>query len=407
MIRFLRLIVRNWPLKLGAVALSTLLYSGLVLSQTTRDFTGSVPILAVNQASDVTVLSTLGNTTLIRYVSPPDLGLRVDVNSFKATVDLANVDPGVGHVSLRVTVTALDDRIQVLDVEPSQITIQLDRVTTRSVPVKAVIVGAVPPGLDVGAPTVDQANAMVTGPQAVVSKVAEVDARVAVDPSGIDVDRTVDLIAVDANGEQLTPVDIAPTSVHVRIPIFTDRRTRTLPVSAVVVGTPASGFEVESVTVDPIVVQVQGDANDLAGLNVADTTPVSVTGASSDVVQRVTLDLPNGVQAVGQGTVQVTVKLRAVTAARTFDAGLSLVGASPDRVYTLSTSHVLVTIGGSATDLDRLASVSLVLTLDVAGLDAGDHKVTPTANLTTGLTLLSVSPSPVIVTITAPAPSPT
>ncbi|HEX8025837.1 MAG TPA: hypothetical protein VF484_06515, partial [Candidatus Limnocylindrales bacterium] len=138
-----------------------------------------------------------------------------------------------------------------------------------------------------------------------------------------------------------------------------------------------------------------------------DTTPVSVTGASADIVQRVPLDLPSGVQPVGDGTVQVTVKLRAVTAARTFDAGLALVGASPDRLYTLSTSHVLVTIGGSATDLDRLASVSLVLNLDVAGLDPGDHKITPTANLTTGLTLLSVSPSPVVVTIAVPAPSPT
>ena len=134
---------------------------------------------------------------------------------------------------------------------------------------------------------------------------------------------------------------------------------------------------------------------------------MSVTGASSEVIQRVPLALPNGVQPVGDGTVQVTVKLHAVTAARTFDAGLSLVGASPDRLYTLSTTHVLVTIGGSATDLDRRASVSRVLTLDVTGLDVGDHKVVPAANLTTGLTLLSVSPSPVIVTIAAPAPSPT
>lgn len=407
MIRAVRLIVRNWPLKLGALALSTLLYSGLVLSQTTRDFNGSIPILPINEASDVTLLTNLGDVTTVRYVAPPDLGLRIDAGSFKATVDLANVDPKLGHVTLRVNVTALDDRVQVLDVQPSQITVQLDRVTSRSVPVKAVIVGAVPSGLELGTPILDQQTATVTGPAGVISKVTEVDARVPIDPSGIDVDRTVDLIAVDATGAQLTPVDIAPSSVHLRIPVFTDRRTRTLPVSAVVTGTPAAGFEIESVTTDPVVVQVQGDANDLAGLQLADTTAVSVSGASADVVVNVPLALPNGVQALGDGTVQVTVKLRAVTAARTFDAGLVLVGASPDRVYSLSTSHVLVTIGGSATDLDRLGSVSLVLTLDVAGLDVGSHKVVPTANLTTGLTLLSVSPSPVIVTIANPAPSPT
>jgi YbbR domain-containing protein len=407
MIRAFRLIVRNWPLKLGALALSTLLYSGLVLSQTTRDFPGRIPILPVNEAPDMTLLSPLGDVTLVRYVAPTDIGLRIDASTFRATVDLAGVDPSLGHVTLRVNVTALDDRVQVIDVEPSQITIQLDRVTTRSVPVKAVIVGTVPSGLDVGTPSVDAENATVSGPQAVVSKVAEVDARVTIDPSGIDVDRTVGLIAVDSSGAALAPVDIAPATVRVKVPIFTDRRTRTLPVSAVVTGTPAAGFEIASVTVDPIVVQVQGDANDLAGLDTVDTAPVSITGASADIVERVPLSLPNGVEALGEGTVQVTVQLRAVTAARTYDAGLVLVGARPDRVYALSTTHVLVTIGGSSTDLARLASVSLTLTLDVTGLDVGEHRLVPMANLTTGLTLLSVSPSPITVTIALPTPSPT
>jgi len=407
MIGAIRLIVRNWPLKLGALALSTLLYSGLVLSQTTREFTGGLPILPVNQPANVTLLTQLGNTTLVRYVAPADLGLRIDASSFKATVDLANVDPSQGHVTLPVTVTALDDRVQVLDVQPSQITIQLDRVTSRSVPIKAVIVGTVPPGADVGTPILDATSATVSGPDGVVSKVAEVDALVTIDPSGIDVDRTVDLVAVDASGAQLTPIDIEPASVHLRVPVFTDRRIRTVPVSAVVVGTPASGFEIESVIVTPVVVQVEGDANDLAGLQQADTSPVSVTGASSNIVQQVSLALPSGVQAIDAASVQVTVKLRAVVGARTFDAGLTLVGASPDKLYSLSASHVLVTIGGSATDLDRLGSVPLVLTLDVTGLDAGEHRIVPMANLTTGLTLLSVSPSPIIVTISAPAPSPT
>ena len=58
-------------------------------------------------------------------------------------------------------------------------------------------------------------------------------------------------------------------------------------------------------------------------------------------------------------------------------------------------------------DLDRLSGGTLVLTVDVAGLGDGAHRLLPEANLTTGLTLLGVSPSPVVVTISAPAPSPT
>ncbi|MBI3751886.1 MAG: hypothetical protein HY263_09565, partial [Chloroflexi bacterium] len=173
-----------------------------------------------------------------------------------------------------------------------------------------------------------------------------------------------------------------------------------------VAGTPAAGFEVASIVVDPIVVSVQGDANDLAAIDRADTAPISVSGASSDVSVSVALSLPNGVEALGTGSVNVTVRLRPVTSTRTFQAGLVLVGASADRVYALSTDAVLVTIGGSVADLDRLSGASLVLTLDVTGLGPGSHSIVPDANLTTGLSLISIAPSPVIVTITLPPPSP-
>ncbi|HEV2005429.1 MAG TPA: CdaR family protein [Candidatus Limnocylindrales bacterium] len=403
--RFLRFVARNWPLKVGAIALSTLLYGGLVLSQTTKEFPGSVPIETVNQASDVIVLSDLGTASQVRYVAPGDLGLRVDSASFRATVDLGGVDPKGGPVSLTVRVTAVDPRVQVLDYQPRRIVVTLDRVSHKTVPVRAVL-GTLPAGLTVGDPIIDQATSVVTGPESLLGKVTETQARVSIDPSGIDINRMIDLVAVDAGGDPVIPIDVTPASVLVRVPVFTDRRTRTVPVSPVIIGTPAAGFEVASVTVDPVVVQVEGDANDLAGLDRADTVAVSVTGLSADLTTSVVLQLPSGVQALGPGTVSVTVRLRALTGTRTFDAGLILVEARADLVYKLSTDRVLVVIGGSEADLDRLSGATLALTVNVTGLAVGSHQVTPTANLTTGLSLLRVSPSPIIVTI-SPAPSPT
>jgi YbbR domain-containing protein len=400
-----RVVVHNWPLKIAAVVFASLLYVGLVLSQSARTFPGSIPIQTQNQGSDLYVLSDLGDVAGIRYVVPGDLGLRVDASSFTATVDLTGIQPSGKPVPLTVHVVANDPRVQVLDFSPRRITVTIDRVTTRTVPIKAVVQG-VPNGFELGDPELAQTSAQVTGPETIVDRAVEADARVTIDPSGIDVNRTVTLVALDASGTQLDNIDLAPSSVQVKVAVFTDRRTRTVPVNPVVTGTPAAGFEVASVSVDPLAVSVQGDANDLSGLDRADTQAVSVSGASSNVTASVPLNLPTGVQALGDGSVTVTVTLRPVTSTRTFQAGLVLVGASPDKVYTLSTDQVLVTIGGSIADLDRLSGATLVLTLDVSGLGDGDHAVPPDANLTTGLTLISVSPSPVTVTVASPASSP-
>jgi YbbR domain-containing protein len=408
MTRAIRFIVHNWPLKVAAIALATLLYGGLVVSQAAQPFNSPVPIDISNAPADVIVLSNPGSVTRISYVAPPDLGLRIDSTTFEAFVDLGDVEPAGGSVSLDVTVRAVDPRVQVLDFEPRAIVLSVDRVGSRTVPIRAVV-GVIPSGLDVGEPIVEGSSATVRGPQSIVSGISEVQAQVSIDSSGIDVDQLVNLVAIDGSGAALGPltrIEIEPARVRVQIPVFTDRRSKTLPVSPNVVGTPAAGFEVISVAVDPPVVSVEGDANDLAGLDRADTDPITVSGASSQVVQVVGLVLPDGVQALGAGTVQVTVRLRPITATRTFEAGLILVGARADLRYSLSTDRVVVTIGGSVADLDRLAATLFVLTVDVTGLEAGTHAVPVSANLTTGLTLVGASPNPVEVSVSTPASSP-
>jgi len=410
MIRAFRLIVHNWPLKLGAIALATLLYAGLIVSSSAQLFEGSVPIEAKGLSSSVTILSDLGAVRRIRYLAPENLGLRLDSSSFRASVDLSTVVASGDRTSVALRVSAVDPRIQVVDYEPRQITVQLDAVVTRTVPIRAVL-GPIPTGLDVGQPALALTEVVVTGPASIVSRVAEAQARLNVDASGIDINRLVDLLAVDAGGEPLAPVDVEPASVRIKLAIFTDRQTRSLPVRPVVVGTPAVGFEIATVTVAPLVVTIEGDVDNIAPLEFADTAPVTLTGASSDVTSDIPLELPDGVQAPGVVSVRVLVTLRPITATRTFQAGLVLAGARADRTYALSTDRVVVTIGGSVADLDRMSASSLVLTLDVSGLDAGNHEIKVSANLLTGLTLIGASPNPVTVTIgppatAAPSPSP-
>jgi YbbR domain-containing protein len=408
MTRTLRFILHNWPLKVAAVAVATLLYGGLVLSQTTQPFTDPVPIRIENSPADVIVLSNLGSVTRISYVAPPDLGLRIDRSTFEAAVDLSTIQPAGQAVSVDVTVEAVDDRIQVLDFEPRAISITVDRLGSREVPVEAIL-QPLPSGLEAGDPVVETETAIVSGPQSVVATVVKVQAEVSIDATGVDVNELVPLIPVDINGDRLGEeerIDVEPAVVRVRVPVFTDRRTKSLPVTPFVAGTPAAGFEIESVTVDPAVVNVEGDANDLAALDQIDTAQVVVSGASSELVQDVSLVLPPGVQAIGSGTVQVTVRLRPKTATRTFQAGLILVGARPDRRYELSTDSVLVTITGSVADLDRLATTSFSLTVDVTGFDPGTHVVEVSANLTAGLSLQNVSPNPIEVTVSIVESSP-
>ena len=69
-----RVIVHNWPLKLGAVILATLLYAGLVASQDSNTYPGPIAVTPVNQPADTVITNQLRDVEQIRYLAPADVG---------------------------------------------------------------------------------------------------------------------------------------------------------------------------------------------------------------------------------------------------------------------------------------------------------------------------------------------
>jgi YbbR domain-containing protein len=416
MSRVVQFIVRHWPLKLAAIVLATLLYAGLVLSQSAQVWTGSVPIVPLKLPTSAVLLTNLPPVTSIRYFAPAEVAQRLTSASFSATVDLSAAQPQTDNpnVIAKVTVTNADPRVTVIDYDPSSIIVRLDPLVSKTVQV-SVDHGDVPAGLELRPPVLSAEQATVSGPESVVRLVTSAEARVVVQPSGIDVDQTVDLVAVDARGEVQSPVKIEPSSVHVQIAVGSGLTRKTLPVHPVVTGTPAAGFEIASIAVDPPVVSIEGDADALAALSKLDTDPISISGASTDLVRTVPLDLPAGVDSISGDSAAVTIALRPVAATRTYSVGIVLSGARDDRTYSLSSASVLVTVGGTVAALDALDPRTLAVIADVDGLAPGSHKVKLKISLPADVQLVATSPPEVTVGIAenvsppptaAPSPSP-
>jgi YbbR domain-containing protein len=405
----LAFVFRNWPLKLAAIVLASLLYAGLIVSASAETFQGRIPIQLVNQPPDTFVLGDIEDVTSVRYLAIGSDRPQVTAASFTATVDLADVVavPGAPSVSLPVVVQSVDPAIQVIDFAPSRISVRLDPLVTREVPVD-VDLGTVPPGLDVREPVVSQDPVMVSGPDSAVRTVAAALAQVRLDPSGIDVNETVGLQPVDAQGVVVGGVDVEPSTVRVTIQIGSQLSTKTLPVSPVVTGTPSPSVEITAVEVQPTLVTVEGDADALAGLVAIDTRPVAVSGATADVEATVGLDLPEGVAALGVDQVQVTITIRPRTGTRTFEAGVQIVNGGPDLAYGPAIDRVLLTVGGTLEALDAVDPAAIAALLDVAGLGPGTTAVTVTARLPAGVSFVAASPPEVTVTVTPVAtPAPT
>lgn len=402
--RALDFLLRNWPLKLGAILLATVLYSGLVLAQNVRTFTGEVPVDFIRPPTGATLISELEPVTVIRYRAPLDVGV-VGPDRFRATVDLSTVQATAGGppVSVPITLIALDQRIQIVDFQPREEQVQLDPVEERDMPV-TVTMGTVPDTVTVGPPNVDPQTVTVRGASSRVDSVSQILARVPIDASALNVDRDVDLVAVDTNGNQVPNIEIDPQRAHVTITVAQQLATRTLPIAPQLTGTPAPGFRITSVTVDPLVVTVSGEASVVSLLQSAQTVPLDVTGRTSDLEAEVSLALPNGVTVSGTDTVRIMLSIEQETGTQTFGVGVALSGELAGYSYSVSPDHVNVTLGGPTLNLASLDPASLIATANVADLTPGTHTVQLDFVPPDGLDVVSLDPTEVTVTV-APPPS--
>jgi YbbR domain-containing protein len=217
--RVIRVIVHNWPLKLAAIGLATLLYGGLVFSQSTQPFEGVIPVDVINQPNDTFRLTEVEPVTSVRYFAPS--GVRPITSTFEAWIDLATIEPGSGPQSVPVHVRSIDNRITVISYVPDRMTVELDVLDQRMVPVTVPQV-APPEGTELGPTTVNPTEVEISGPASVLTSVVAAQANVLIQ-SGIDVDQDVNLVPVDTLGNAVGQVNVDPATARVTIPVFSNK----------------------------------------------------------------------------------------------------------------------------------------------------------------------------------------
>ena len=410
--RWFDLIVSDWPLKLGAVGLATVLWVGVSLAQNERTWPGQVSIEVLDPPPGGAVLDLPGTVTGIRYRAPLDVAVTLANGSFLASIDLGDVVPTAGGepVPVPVHVSALDPRVQVVDYTPQSVNVRVDQVVTRPLTI-TVDRGTVPLGLALGPPVVSPAAAILRGASSRVAAVQEVIARVAVDASGLNIDQDVDLEAVDETGAPVPGVEVLPERAHVSIEVARELAYATLPVVPVVTGEPAPGYRVASVTVEPTTLTVSGEASTIGQMSSVPTQPVDVTGLVEPLETSVDPALPEDVSLVSGGQVRVVVAIEADIGSRTWQVGVRTDGARRDRTYALSASTVLVTFAGPLPVLGSLDPGTIVAAVEVGRLGIGRHEVDVTVSPIDGLELEDVAPSTIRVAVSrgstpSPAPSP-
>lgn len=386
-------------------------------------FSQLVPIEVTNVPEGLTITNDPVDIVRVEIIAFSSSWSSLTVNSFRATVDLSNMNEGVQPVPIRVSCS--DRTVTIVKPQPETVYIDLERVAKSAVEVKVEVSDReeLPLGYAIDPPEVEPQFVNVEGPASAVERVASLVASVSVLGQRTAIEVEVEPRPLDAEGRPVIGVTVLPSKVTVRFDIQKRLNYREVAVHALTKGNPARGYFVSSVDVEPSTVTVVGAPAVIANMPglVSTKEEVDVTGATRMIAERLDLELPAGVSVLAESQkterqqVLVTVGVDPVIGGITVEVPLQPKKLNEGLSAKLSVPAVDVILRGPSILLDELQVQLLDAYVDLSGLGPGTHQVRTSVDILVtknpelnDLVVTSISPAYVEadIKVTEPTPEP-
>lgn len=356
-------------------------------SYTERVVTG-IPIKAVYDDERYIVYN-LPSETAVTLKGPISDVTRSSVQKdFEVYADLEDLKQGTHKIKLKYR--NLNPNLK-MDMNPSDVSVTIERKVTKSFPVQVDIVNAdqISPGYEAGTPAVKPKTVEVTGPERDIERIAEVKARVNLQGAKDDISQTADITLYDKNGNIVPATKVSPSSVSITVPVTSPGKQ--LPVSIVQSGTPKDGITIKEIKAETDQITAYGPEKVLSDLKKIDDIPLDVSGITDNATVTLDVPVPDGATEVYPKQIKVRVTVDKQQAegdvpAQAEKQETKVLKGIPIKTTGLESDKTLdyispsvdaedITVTGTASELNKISSRDFSLSIDASGLEDGEHTV--------------------------------
>lgn len=286
-------ITKNIGIKLFCVILASILWVYVAAGQDTiGKFPGSIKIKAINIPSGLEAIYDV-DTVNIKIMADSSSWGKLSADSFSAFVDMAARSEGTYEVS--VTVVCNQANVAIVEKNPDKIFVRLEPIITKEVSINKKIEGSAAEGLTAGGIKLDPEKAIARGPKSKIDNITEAFVSIKLNGESENFTKTLPLLALDSNGENVLGVEFTPSEVKAEVLITKASNNKTVGIRVVTSGAPKTGYFVSSVSVNPSTVDIIAPKSILSDINFVETTPFDLTNLSSDFEKDLSLNLNNGI----------------------------------------------------------------------------------------------------------------
>ena len=328
----------------------------------------------------------------------------LSVMDIRAVADLqqaVSLDTNPVMVPISVTIGRIPS--ENIQVNPQNLSLHIEDKETQEFVVNVAVGNNSKPekGYEIGTLESSPEKIRITGPTSLINKIDKVTASIDVNGATSDVVKEREVTVIDKNGEEFSAQDMSylnVSKVYVTARLWKVRTD--VKIGAECSGTPADGYQVESVTTTPNVISVSGSDEALAALaeqgNIVSIPAevIDISGKSKDYEEKVKISdyLPEGLKLINDSSADVFVHVNILPEGSTvceIPTKNIKVEDMPDGMQvTFDAAQIEVRVKKTEEDLENLNEKEIKASINLKDTEEGVYEIPVDISIPNGYELV-------------------
>ena len=328
-------------------------------------------------------------------------------NDFKNFLDLSELDTEGSHTLRIATPEYLgEESIIISSINPTSVTVKLDKIVGKQFPVNIVYEGELPTGYTLENVKIEPSNIILEDIQGYMEQIDKVVAKVNLSTLTDSRELMIRGSVLNAEGNTLRQFDGKVVA------IVTFDMARSLPLTVTTKGSPATDWFIKELKIKNTNIRITGVKSVLDALSKLTVEPLDITGKAETYLEELKITLPKGASIFEEDkdnliaevvlekfeTREIAVAPSAITI---YDGDTT--GA---KAYRVAQESISINVKGKPDAFAQLKASDIRLSASVSGLDAGEHEVTLAVSVPQGFTVVGQHTVKVVIDVSE-TPTPT
>lgn len=301
---------KNLALKIFSLVLAILFWIIIIAGQQTPyQFADALEIKPFNLSEQLSLVTSLPKVK-IKILASKEILPKLTKQDFEAYIDLKNTQKG--KQVLTVAVAPKMPNVTVASINPSQVTVEIEKVAQKQVPILIFSKGTLAEGYKIEKLIPQIEKVQIKGAESIIKNISEVKGIVYLDGAESEnFEKDVVLQAFDKNGAEIKEIFIEPRNIKVDIAVLGLMIEKSVDIKVITKGSPKNA-SISSVKSDPTAISIKGDKKSLEGIEYIETIAIDITDAATTVEKYATLNLPKGLSLIDESKnkIKVTIEIK-------------------------------------------------------------------------------------------------